>query len=78
MTTNADANSFKHAPKFIQNHIKNHEKIMQHLSRIGPKSLQNLLNSSLGSFWDVFGAISRPGRLQDAPPGKPGIFLINF
>ena len=48
-------------------HVKHHEKIMQDLSQIGPKPFQNLLNSSLRSFWDVFGAISRPGRLQDSP-----------
>ena len=28
--------------------------------------------------WTVFGAKSRPGRLQDAPPGNPGIFLSIF
>ena len=48
-------------------HVKHHEKIMQDLSQIGPKPFQNLLNSSLRSFWDVFGAISRPGRLQNSP-----------
>ena len=58
-------------------HVKHHEKIMQDLSQIGPKPFQNLLNSSLRSFWDVFGAISRPGRLQDSQ-ALGGFVLLAF
>ena len=45
-------------------------KIMRISWKIYPKWVQNSSknrsNSNLGSFWDVFGAISRPGWLQDA------------
>ena len=51
----------------ILKHVKNHENCIENLSQMSPISLKNLLNSILGSFWNVFGAISRPGRLQDAP-----------
>ena len=57
-------------------HVKHHEKIMQDLSQIGPKPFQNSLNSSLRSFWVVFGAISRPGRLQDSPRLWGGLLLL--
>ena len=49
--------------------LKKDVKIMQNLSQVGPKLFQNIYNCILGSFWNVFGAISRPGRLQGGPPG---------
>ena len=41
MTKYVHAHLFKPAPTFIQKHVKNHEKIMQHLSQIDSKSIKN-------------------------------------
>ena len=45
----------------ILKHIKNHENFIENLSQMSPNSLKNLLNSILGSFWDVFGARGQVG-----------------
>ena len=56
----------------ILKHVKNHGNFIENLSQMSPNSLKNLLNSILGSFWDVFGTISRPGRLADGFRKLPG------
>ena len=55
-----------------QKYCKDHEDIMKNQSQIGPQFFKNQLNSVLGPVWDVFGAISLPCRLQDAPGTNAG------
>ena len=40
MITSINADLFKHAPKFIQTHVNNHEKVMKNQSRICQKSIR--------------------------------------
>ena len=47
-------------------------KILQNSMKILPKSTKNGPKSRKIRPWTVFGAKSRPGRLQDAPPHLPG------
>ena len=53
---------------------------MQNPFQICIKSFWNRLRLSLESFWAVFGAVSRPSRLQDGSPQPPvyhsGTFFV--
>ena len=57
-------------------HVKHHEKIMQDLSQIGPKPFQNLLNSSLRSFWVVFGVFFAPRSAPRLSQALGGLLLL--
>ena len=67
------AQMFKQSIRKSSKIMKIHPKSVK-IDQNGAKRVQNASKihqrSILGSFWGVFGAKSRPGRLQEAPPRK--------